>query len=305
MNNAGCNIRRVVVLLALVAAALAPSCSGASEPQITVGFEPATAHVGEAVRYRITIAHAPQERLDGVVVDDADGTFVVQEQRIERHDPGRSSVVVFFAAFELGAHIFPPVTASVTDTVTGRSERYVVEADDSLVVKALSDSTMKRLLPLKPVMDADLPVRMSVVGIMVLVAVLVLLGIVLYRRRFAVVPQDAVDQEKTIREALGRLEAALARGMAPERCYEEIGRLVRAILAARYPACDCGAATAEIRERCSEGGTVPPDAVSLLEMADMVKFAGSRPTDEECRHAVERVRRLLRSHEDRDSKEGQ
>ncbi len=82
--------------------------------------------------------------------------------------------------------------------------------------------------------------------------------------------------------------------MRPVACYEQLSFLIRQYLEGEYHIKALEAVTREIAEELEERGVPHADMlIGLLDQADLVKFAESRPGIEECRVSLGQAKNVI------------
>ena len=258
-------------------------------------FSPAEVTVGDRISYTVTVKHDPEDTVAFALPDSIRLLpFVLIDQNVRQ--PRKNSAVLHaeLALFDIGEHALPPVTVRVLDAAGAETARQVAPAG-RVTVKALTDSSMTDLLPLKPLKQ---PYRPSteylcpvLVGVMV-ISVLFFIGYFMRKRAgsFSKPADPAKDALRKVR----KLEKSLEKGMLPEECYEQLSFLIREYLEKMYRIKAFEEVTSEIEKELSDI-SVPHAALlsGVLHQADLVKFAESRPGKEECGESLEKTKRAI------------
>ena len=259
-------------------------------------FSPKEITIGDRISYIVTVEHDP-----GLTVVFAlpDSTrllpFVSIRQETKRLREQTTVLEAELALFDIGEHALPPVTVTLRDTSGGEKTMQVAPAG-AVKVNALTDSSVTELLPIKPVKrpyrpwtDYLFPVFS---GVMIITGI-ILIGYFVRKRTRS--PSEPVDPEKDALRKIRKLEKSLEKGMLPEECYERLSYLIREYLEGEYHIRALEGVTNEIKDELS-GCSVPhaDTLIGLLDQADLVKFAESRPGREDCRVSLDQARKALK-----------
>ena len=261
--------------------------------EISASFSPASATVGDRVIATFAVDHA-SGRLVTFSLPDSTALmpFVLVRDEV-RHESGERTVLLAeFAVFDTGELPLPEVTVTIRDTLSGGENTARAAPPGHIAVRHLTDSSMTELLPPKPIRKpADragdyLPFLLAVIAGALL---LLVLWMVLRRRRIK--PEKHRDCTMEALRELQKLDRGLGKDLQPDECYERLSFLLRRYLEEQHGIRALEAVTSEIEDELS-GRSMPSAGafVALLEEADLVKFAESRPGAEECRAALSRAR---------------
>lgn len=259
-------------------------------------FSPAEVTVGDRISYTVTVKHDPEGTVAFALPDSIRLLpFVLIDQNVRQ--PRKNSAVLHaeLALFDIGEHALPPVTVRVLDAAGAETARQVAAPAGRVTVKALTDSSVTDLLPLKPLKQ---PYRPSteylypvLVGVMV-ISVLFFIGYFMRKRTGSF--SEPADPAKDALRKIRKLEKSFEKGMLPEECYEQLSFLIREYLEKMYRIKAFEEVTSEIEKELSDI-SVPHAALlsGVLHQADLVKFAESRPGKEECGESLERTKRAI------------
>ena len=264
--------------------------------RFTVGFTPDTVRVGDRIDYHIGVFHEPRFQVSFSGPDVIPGeAFSVLSREVSRPSSSLTECNAELAAFELGELLLPPVVAFVRDTLSGKTLQWSLEPQARLYVEALTDSSMKSLLPIRPIREVPVPWSRSLFTGFVVIATLAL---ILFAGFFAwkkfILPKRRSHDHVSALHELQLLKQRLERGLGAEACYEQLSLLVRRYLEHHYDIKALEAVTSEI-ERELVLLDVPGALLlsGLLHEADMVKFAESSPSLEDCRNCLAEAETVL------------
>ena len=208
------------------------------------------------------------------------------------------------AAFGSGRQPIPPFTVVYRASggqVTGRVPFKPVTA---VFVKALTDSSMHELRPIKPPLKPTLPFMLL---LPVIIAVsggagLILLVVFLLKRILSI-SAEKIDPGQVAQRKLRKLANRLSMGMPPPECYEELSDIMRSFLEKRYRIRALEAVTQEIERDLKKLGVAGFESImSLLKQADLVKFADSRPNIEESLNSLHKAEEVIRTAQEPEEK---
>jgi hypothetical protein len=299
-------MRRVTMLLAMLLAA-----RGASAASARLTLDPVKAHVGDAIRARITVEAGAGEAVDVSPLPIEWGEAQVLSGAWEPAAPGVMTRVWSgtIAVYKLGTVEVPPVVIPVTKD--GAAESVATEAA-SLTIEATlppgkTEGKEPDLMDLKPPasIPADFgPLKVATAAFAALLAA-ALVAWWLWRRyaaKLAAVgaPVDPFRRLPPHVWVYEELEKLLARRLAEEGriglFYDELTRIVKQYLEGRYRVELLERTTSEVPGALQDAGA-PSDAGflarALLESGDRVKFARVDAGPQECRAAVEEAYRLV------------
>jgi len=299
-------MRRAVAWLVILLAA-----RGASAASARLTVDPVKAHVGDALKARLTVTHAPDETVDVAPLAVDWGPAQVLSGGWEPPGEGASTRVWSgtIAIYQLGAVTVPPVTVpiakgGVPGSVATEPVALVIEAT---LPAAKTGDKPPDLMDLKP--PASIPpdfgpLRSALIAV---AGLLVAAGTAwwLWRRyaaKLAAVsaPVDPFRKLPPHVWVYEELEKLLARRLAEEGkiglFYDELTRIVKQYLEGRYRVELLERTTSEVPGALQHAGA-PADAGylarALLESGDRVKFARVDAGPSDCRAAVEEAYRLV------------
>jgi hypothetical protein len=299
-------MRWAIFLLAILLAARAASAASA---RLVVDSE--KAHIGDAIKARLTVTAGPDETVDVAPLAGEWGPAQVLSGGWEQAAPGAATRVWIgtIAVYQLGAVTVPPVEVAIAK---GGAPAIVATEPLSLVIEgtlpaAKTGEKPPDLLDLKP--PASIPpdygpLKWALVG---LAALLAAAGTAwwLWRRyaaKLAAVsaPVDPFRRLPPHVWVYEELEKLLARRLAEEGriglFYDELTRIVKQYLEGRYRVDLLERTTSEVPGALQYAGA-PTDAGflarALLESGDRVKFARVAAGPADCRAAVEEAYRLV------------
>ena len=299
------------LLLCVLPMAFFPACSSAEgrvQPEITVTVTPDSVLVGDRIHCTITIHHSQQvvAALEGFNKPDtlAEHPFELISRKHSASLPlsgsGKEAFEFELAVFGTGHQSLPPFTVVLRD-VQGRVTKTIpCSTSASVFVRALTDSSMHDLRPLKPPLKPSIPLLFIVsviVGVFGVAGMVLLLLFLLKRtvRNSA----EKVDSGQVAQRKLRKLGSSLSAGMPPHECYEELSNIMRTFLENHYRISALEAVTQEIERDLKKLGVAGFESImNLLKQADLVKFADSRPDVEESRQSLHKASEVIRSTRD-------
>jgi len=274
-------------------------------PAISVMVTSDSVLVGDRVHCIINIRHSDRE-VATIEWHDANNTISSQSFELisSKHlsstpFPGSSQerFELDLAVFGAGHQSLPPMTVVLRDSTGRMTNKVVYTPAASVFVRALTDSSMRDLTPLKPPLKPKIPLLLIMPIILGAsgVAVLVLLLLFLLKR---IVRRGAekVDSSQVAQRKLRKLGSSLSAGMPPHECYEELSNIMRSFLENHYRIRALEAVTQEIERDLKKLGIAGfENIMNLLKQADLVKFADSRPDVEESRQSLHKASEVIRS----------
>ena len=278
---------------------------GGVQPDISVRVTPDSVFVGDRIRCTITVHHAEREvaALEGFEESDT-----LLEHPFELISRKRSSSLLFSGAgkesfeFELavfgnGLQPLPPFTVVFRDTGGKITKKIPCRPSTAVFVRALTDSSMHDLRPIKPTLKPSIPslLIISVIVGVFGIAFMVLLLLFLLKRMVRK-SAEGVDSGQVAQRKLRKLGSSLSAGMPPHECYEELSNIMRTFLEHHYRISALEAVTQEIERDLKKIGVAGFESImNLLKQADLVKFADSRPDVEESRQSLKKATEVIRS----------
>jgi len=287
---------------------LSSSFSSAAEtvqPTITVKVNPDTVLVGDRMHYTIRVRHSEQEvaSLEGF---DRSGTSAEQPFELisRKHvattpfSGAAEDLFAFeFGVFGAGHQSIPSFTVVIRDTKGKIAQKINYRPATTLFVRALTDSSMRELRPIKP------PLKPSIPSVLIMglffgafgIAGMVLLLLFLLKRTVRN-SAERIDSGQVAQRKLKKLGSSLSAGMPPHECYEELSNIMRTFLENHYRISALEAVTQEIERDLKKLGVAGFESImNLLKQADLVKFADSRPDAEESRQSLNKASEVIRS----------
>ncbi|TLU88414.1 MAG: hypothetical protein FDX30_01465 [Chlorobium sp.] len=305
MTPAGLIISLVLIVLSVLAPAVSGSLradTGEAYPGVTVSLKPDTVLVGDRVFLSVRVSHRESET---VAIEGIDSVSVNPSVLIGRKEssskplPGAGSERFDYelAVFGSGRQAVPPFTVVLRDGAGAVTKRVPFRSANSVYIKALTDSTMHDLRPIRPPQRPSMPLSvlfpflLSVFG----VALLVLLLLFILKRSVRK-SAERVDPGQVAQRKLRKLGSRLSGGMPPHECYEELSNIMRAYLENHYRIRALEAVTQEIeRDLKKLGVSGLENIMNLLRQADLVKFADSRPDLDESRQSLQKAEEVVRT----------
>jgi hypothetical protein len=299
-------MRRLILLAAILLAARSAFSASA-----VLTVDPAKAHIGDAIKARLTVTADPGEAVDVSPLAVSWGPAQVLAGGWEPAVPGTTTRVWSgtIAVYQLGAATLPSIAVAITE---GGASESVATEPVSLVIEGTlpaekTGETPPDLIDLKP--PASIPpdygpLERALAAFAVLLAAA---GIAwwLWRRYAAklaavAAPVDPFRKLPPHVWVYEELEKLLARRLAEEGrtglFYDELTRIVKQYLEGRYRVDLLERTTSEVPGALGHAGA-PTDAGflarALLESGDRVKFARVDAGPADCRAAVEEAYRLV------------
>lgn len=290
------------LLLAATPITAVPAAEGPMLQGVTVTLSPDTLLVGDRVRCIIAVQHAEGEvaSLAGLERLPKQQFELISRKRVSTILPsgsGRERFELEYAVFGSGRQQLPPFTVVLRDT-EGRITRTVLYTPVMRVyTKALTDSTMHDIRPIKPPVKPSIPLLLLMPFILSAVAAAIIVLLLLYLlKRTVRKGAEKVDPGQVAQRKLRKLGSRLSAGMPPPECYEELSNIMRSYLENHYRIRALEAVTQEIERDLKKLGVAGFESImSLLKQADLVKFADSRPDIEESRNSLQKAQEVIRS----------
>jgi hypothetical protein len=291
-----------ILLLAVTPKSALSADEGPMHQGVTVTLSPDTVLVGDRVRCIIGVQHSEREvaSLEGLDHLPKQQFELISRKRISSILPsgrGRERFELEFALFGSGRQLLPPFTVVLRDTEGRIVSKALYTPESSVFVKALTDSTMRDLRPIKPPVKPSIPLLLLLPFILsaFVVAIVVLLLLYLVKRTVQK-SAEKIDPSQVAQRKLRKLGSRLTAGMPPHECYEELSNIMRSYLENHYHIRALEAVTQEIERDLKKLGVSGfASIMTLLKQADLVKFADSRPDIEESRHSLQKAQEVIRS----------
>jgi hypothetical protein len=290
------------LLLAATPITAVPAAEGPMLQGVTVTLSPDTLLVGDRVRCIIGVQHSEGEvaSLAGLERLPKQQFELISRKRVSSILPsgsGRERFELEYAVFGSGWQQLPPFTVVLRDT-EGRITRKVLYTPVMRVyTKALTDSTMRDLRPIKPPVKPSIPLLLLLPFILSAFAAAIIVLLLLYLvKRTVRKSAEKIDPGQVAQRKLRKLGSRLSAGMPPPECYEELSNIMRSYLENHYRIRALEAVTQEIERDLKKLGVAGFESImSLLKQADLVKFADSRPDIEESRNSLQKAQEVIRS----------
>ncbi len=297
--SAGCKSKLTAPLLAAcLGAALPPaSASAALRPaDVRVSAEPDSLFAGERLRYIITVQHDHRDSVAVASLRTGQGTpFEITGTKSTTRElqNGRAEfrMDAEIAVFGSGRKPLPGFTVVSGKAPATGAERLVIEPSATVTVLSMTDSTVTELRPIAPPVSAPFPTWLLMPVLLALAA----LGLVGYAVNLLVTAlrRHLDDPVRAARQKLRAMRRQLSKGMQSAAGYESLSNILREFLQKRYRFGALEMVTQEIAEELAARRiNIRHELIKLLDQADLVKFADSRPDLEECRRSL-RVAEVL------------
>jgi hypothetical protein len=298
--SAGFNniVRASLLALACTGAALHPACARAAlrASDVTLSAEPDSLFAGERLHYIITVQH---DRRDAVSIaslktgQDTPFEITGSKSSSKSLQNGRSEfrMETELAVFGSGRQPLPGFTVQADNASAKGQERLAINPNASVTVLSMSDSTVTELRPIAPPVSAPMPTWLLVPVLFVLVS----LGLVGYfvKQLVTALRRHLDDPVRAARQKLRSIRRQLSKGLQPPDGYESLSNILREFLQKRYRFGAMEMVTQEIAEELAVRNiNIRQELLKLLDQADLVKFADSRPNIDECRRSL-RVAEVL------------
>ena len=300
------NVRRAP-LVAISILALALRAPGTFAASARLEVEPATAHVGDPLKARLTVDPGPGGSVD---VSPLAAEWGKAQVLAGAWEPAASGTTTrtwsgSIALYETGKLTIPPITIPIggTPPATVSTAEVAVTIEESVPATA-KPADLADLKPPASIPPDWRPLRLALAALAGLVAIA---GVAwwLWRRyaaRLAAVgaPVDPFRQLPPHVWVYEELQRLLARRLAEEGkiglFYDELSHIMKQYLEGRYRIDLLERTTTEVPAALKLAGA-PPDAAllarGLLEGSDRVKFARESAGPAECRAAIEEAYRLV------------
>ncbi|MCW8796466.1 MAG: hypothetical protein OQK67_05320 [Chlorobium sp.] len=269
----------------------------ADQPRFISVFSPSRVTIGDRVSYRTTAVFDSSLTVSFTLPDSTElMPFVLVHREVKWPENGIAVLHAELAVFDVGEYELPPVTMVFQES-TGKKNTHLSAPRGSLMVEALTDSAMTELLPIKPIKQPYTSWAEYLPAVYVLAAVAAVILLVRRLMKKNIEPsRKPLDFRKEALKQISRLEKHLEKGMPPEACYEQLSYLIREYLEGAYHIKALEAVTREIGDELEGSGVPHADMlVGLLDQADLVKFAESRPMTEECRLSIDQAKKAISS----------
>ena len=295
----------VIVLFAalpmLTVCALPVAAWGAGSG-VTVTLAPDSVFVGDRIHCIIGVRHPANELvalegIDSLSVQPFELISRKQSSSIVSLGTAKESFEFELAVFGSGRLLIPPFSVVLRDSEGKVIKRDSYRSSTLVLVKALTDSTMREIRPIKPPIKPLLPFLLF---LPVILGVFAIAGLVLlllfFLKRSVRTSAEKVDPGQVAQRKLRKLRSRLSAGMPPPECYEELSNIMRSFLETHYRIRALEAVTQEIERDLKKLGVAGFESImNLLAQADLVKFADSRPDAEESRQSLRKAEEVIRS----------
>jgi len=286
--SARCNIRAVAALLLVIAGG--PASAAPVPGDVTVSVEPDSLFAGERLHYVITVRHDRRDSVSVASLKTGQGTpFEITGTKsfLKTLPDGRAEfrMDAELAVFGSAQHQLPGFTVISVQAPSKAQERLAITPAESVTVLSMSDSTVTELRPIAPPVSAPFPAWL-LAPVLVALAVLGLAGF-LVARLVTALRRHLDDPVRAARQKLRAIRRQLSKGLVPADGYESLSNILREFLQKRYRFGAMEMVTQEIAEELAvRNVNVRQELIELLDQADLVKFADSRPSIEECRRSL-------------------
>ena len=263
---------------------------------VQVSAEPDSLFAGERLRYVITVRHDRRDSVSVASLRTGQGTpfEITGTKSFSKKLPdGRVEfrMDTEIAVFGSGQHQLPGFTVISGQAPSKAPERLAIAPAESVTVLSMSDSTVTELRPIAPPVSAPWPTWILLPALLALAA----LGIAGYFVKLLVTAlrRHLDDPVRAARQKLRAMRRQLSKGMPPAAGYESLSNILREFLQKRYRFGAMEMVTQEIAEELAARKiNIRQELIELLDQADLVKFADSRPDLEDCRRSL-RVAEVL------------
>lgn len=297
--NARYSTRVVPVLLALFAGTgVAPESASADlrPSDVTVSADPDSLFTGERLHYVIIVRHDGQEPISIASLAAGQGTpfeIISSKSNTKKLDSGGMEyrMDTELAPFGLGRQSLPRFRVIAGKETLADGKRLDIIPAETVTVLSLTDPSVRELRPIVPPVGAPFPFWLLFPVLVVLLVLLLLFGIM--RSLYGKLKSILVDPVRASRKRLRTIRRQLSKGLSPADGYESLSNILREFLQKRYSFGAMEMVTQEIAEElATRNSNIREELVKLLVQADLVKFADSRPTIDECRRSL-RVAEVL------------
>jgi hypothetical protein len=263
---------------------------------VTVSAEPDSLLVGEHLHYVITVRHDGVEPISIASLSAGQGTpfeITGTKSNSKKLPDGRTEyrMETDLAVFALGVQGLPRFTVQAGKGAASEGKRLDVTPAESVTVLSTTDESITELRPIMPAVKAPFPTWLIVPFLLLLFVLIIVASIVRYL--FGILRRHLEDPVRAARKKLRSIRRQLSKGLSPALGYESLSNILREFLQKRYQFGAMEMVTQEIAEElATRNSNIREELVKLLVQSDLVKFADSRPTIDECRRSL-RVAELL------------
>ncbi|MEI6847797.1 MAG: hypothetical protein WCK32_07145 [Chlorobiaceae bacterium] len=270
--------------------------------RITVTLIPDTVLVGDRIRCLIGVKHQTSEvaALEGFDAMSKQQFELISQKKVSSlfsSDTGMTRFELELAVFGIGRQNLPPFTVALRDSEGHLTKKEIYTPTISVFVKALTDSSMHDLRPIKPPEKPSIPffLLFSFIVAVLGIAVAVLVFLFLLKRAVSK-SAERIDPGYVAQRKLRKLGLRLSAGMPAHECYEELSNIMRSFLENHYRIRALEAVTQEIERDLKKLDVAGFESImNLLKQADLVKFADARPNIEESRQSLQKAEEIIRS----------
>ena len=263
---------------------------------ITLSASPDSLLTGERLHYIISVHHDGRKTISIEGLDIRPGSVFELIGRTESSTKLPDGSVDYrmdaeLAPFGSGSQRLPGFTVTARESAGKEDERLEVKPTAAIVISSMTDSTMTELRPIVPPLSPGFPLWLMIPAT---AFVLLLLGAGYLLKRFLLKPGVLADPAHAARQKLRSLEKHLSKGLAPAEGYETLSNILREFLQSHYQFRAMEQVTQEIAEELTKRQVKAKETVlQLLERADLIKFADSRPNIDECRRSLKIAEALV------------
>jgi hypothetical protein len=290
-----------LLLACMMGMLLMPAPAGAllRPDDVTVSAEPDSLFAGERLHYIIAVQHDVRDAVSIASLRTGQGTpFEITSTKStskklnDRRAEFRMDTEL--AVFGSGRQALPGFTVQAGNGTEGGQERLVITPSRSVTVLSMSDSTVTELHPIAPPVSAPFPAWL--LGPVLLVLLVLALSGYFVWRLVSALRRHLDDPVRAARNKLRTIRRQVSKGLLPAAGYESLSNILREFLQNRYQFGAMEMVTQEIAEELDARRiNIRDELIKLLDQADLVKFADSRPDIEECSRSLGIAEHLIAS----------
>ena len=292
---------RIAAFLTFAAPWAAFLANAVAEPlrpsDITLTASQDSLYTGERLHYVVAVRHDGRKTISVEGLDARPGSLFElvgrKESSIKLPDGSMEfRMEAELAPFGTGRQRLPGFTVTSRESGGGGEERLDVKPTAAVFISSMTDSTMTELRPIVPALSPGFPVWLLIPASAL---ILLMLAVGYLLKRFVLKPGGPLaDPAHAARQKLRSLERHLSKGLAPAEGYEALSNILREFLQNHYQFRAMEQVTQEIAEELNKRQVKAKETVlQLLERADLIKFADSRPNIDECRRSLKIAEALV------------
>lgn len=287
-----------VILCACVVLLAMPTQAHAQKINTTVNRD--KIRIGDPFDLKITLETSNNQPLNithWLVLPDTFGSFqVVTRKPIDTLEVGNAksySQTFTLTCFDSGTFQLPPfpILLNGKDTVSSRTIPITVLTVDVSQMKDFND--IKDIL--EPAEDAPFFQWWMAGAVVIVLLILLLVARKIRQRKVPTPPTSIPITKETAWQQLSALEALIAKGLYTE-FYIQLHSLCKRMAARYYGFAADPATTTELLQaahRSCNNQQMLAQLTAIVQMADTVKFAHTKPTEQECKNSFSEAKQWL------------